>query len=40
MSQRFKFNIITGQNAGEKYAAIANKEPFTFYLLQTGVGYL
>lgn len=40
MANKFKFNIITGENAGEKYAAIANKEPFTFYLLQTGVGYL
>lgn len=40
MANKFKFNIITGENANEKYAAIANKEPFTFYLLQTGIGYL
>lgn len=37
---KFKFNILTGENAQEKYDAIITKEPFTFYLLQTGVGYL
>lgn len=40
MANKFKFNIITGENAGEKYAALPTKEPFTFYLLQTGAGYL
>lgn len=40
MSQKFKFNILTGEDAPDKYAAIEPKEPFTFYLLQTGAGYL
>lgn len=40
MSQKFKFNILTGDNAQDKYDAITTKEPFTFYLLQTGTGYL
>lgn len=40
MSQKFKFNILTGEDAPDKYAAIDPKEPFTFYLLQTGAGYL
>lgn len=40
MAQQFKFNILTGTDAQAKYDAITTKEPFTFYLLQTGVGYL
>ena len=40
MSQKFKFHILTGSDCAEKYAAIATKDPFTFYLLQSGVGYL
>lgn len=40
MTNKFKFNILTGENAKEKYDSIPTKEPFTFYLLQTGVGYL
>lgn len=40
MSQKFKFNILTGENCKEKYANIVSKDPFTFYLLQCGIGYL
>lgn len=40
MPGKFKFNILTGENAAEKYAAIPVKDPFTFYLLETGAGYL
>lgn len=39
MGQPFKFNILTGENAPDKYAAITIKDPMTFYLLETGVGY-
>lgn len=39
-SNKFKFNILTGDNADAKYAALTTKEPYTFYLLQTGKGYL
>lgn len=36
---KFKFNIITGDNAQEKYDAIDQKDLSTFYLLETGIGY-
>lgn len=40
MANKFKFNIITGSTAQTKYDAITTKEPYTFYLLENGVGYL
>lgn len=35
----FKFNILTGSNAQDKYNAITIKDNDTFYLLETGIGY-
>lgn len=37
---KFKFCILTGDDCADKYAGIQTKDPFTFYLLQSGVGYL
>lgn len=39
MASRFKFKILT-DNPQEQYDNINPKDPYTFYLLNTGVGYL
>lgn len=40
MADRFKFHLLTGENPVEQYNNIETKDPLTFYLLDTGVGYL
>lgn len=40
MPNRFQFRILTGNNPVTSYNAIATKDPFTFYLLSNGMGYL
>lgn len=39
MASRFKFKILS-ENPQEQYDNINPKDPYTFYLLTTGVGYL
>jgi hypothetical protein len=36
----FKFKILNGTNPLAQYNAISVKDPMTFYLLSTGIGYL
>lgn len=38
MASKFKFKIFT-KNPDASYAAIATKDPLTFYLLSNGKGY-
>jgi len=35
----FKFKLLTGSDPSAQYAAIATKDPETFYLLGNGIGY-
>ena len=37
---RFSFNILTEPNSLSRYQAIPTKDPYTFYLLECGKGYL
>lgn len=40
MASNFKFKILTGADPQAQYDAIATKDALTFYLLNTGIGYL
>ena len=40
MPGRFQFKLLTGSDPAAQYASIATKDSKTFYLLNTGVGYL
>ena len=40
MASNFKFRILTSANPQSQYDAIPVKDPMTFYLLNTGIGYL
>ena len=40
MASMFKFRIFTDENPQAQYDAISQKDPMTFYLLKTGIGYL
>ena len=40
MANRFKFQLLTGSDPQAQYDAITTKDDLTFYLLNTGVGYL
>lgn len=40
MASRFNFKILNGSDPQTQYNGIAEKDPMTFYLLSTGVGYM
>ena len=40
MASNFKFKILSSADPQAQYNAIATKDPMTFYLLNTGIGYL
>ena len=40
MASNFKFKILTGADPQAQYDAIVTKDALTFYLLNTGIGYL
>ena len=40
MASKFQFRLFTDSNPQAQYDAIVTKDPFTFYLLNTGIGYL
>lgn len=40
MAGKFNFRLLTGTDPQAQYDAIATKDALTFYLLNTGVGYL
>ena len=40
MASTFKFKILTGADPQAQYDAITTKDALTFYLLNTGIGYL
>lgn len=40
MASRFNFKILNGSDPQASYNAISTKDPMTFYLLSTGVGYM
>jgi len=40
MASRFQFKILTGTDPQAQYDAITTKDAMTFYLLNTGIGYL
>lgn len=40
MASRFNFKILNGPDPQASYNAISAKDPMTFYLLSTGVGYM
>lgn len=40
MVNKFKFKLLTGTDPQAQYDAIGTKDPMTFYLLNTGIGYL
>lgn len=40
MASKFKFKLLTNEDPQAQYDAIAVKDELTFYLLNTGVGYL
>lgn len=40
MADKFKFKLLTGTDPQAQYDAITTKDALTFYLLNTGVGYL
>ena len=40
MAGKFKFKLFTTADPQAQYNAVAEKDPLTFYLLSTGVGYL
>lgn len=40
MANKFKFRLLTGTDSQAQYDAITTKDSMTFYLLNTGVGYL
>ena len=40
MASRFNFKILNGSDPQTQYNSIAEKDPMTFYLLSTGVGYM
>lgn len=40
MASNFKFRIFNGSDPAAQYAAVATKDPMTFYLLANGIGYL
>ena len=40
MANRFNFKILNGSDPQALYNAISAKDPMTFYLLSTGVGYM
>jgi hypothetical protein len=40
MADKFKFKLLTGSDPQAQYEAIAQKDALTFYLLNTGIGYL
>ena len=40
MANRFQFKILTGTDPQAQYDAITTKDAMTFYLLNTGIGYL
>lgn len=40
MASNFKFKILTNTDPQAQYDAIVTKDPMTFYLLNTGIGYL
>lgn len=40
MASRFNFKILNGSDPQASYNAIPAKDPMTFYLLSTGVGYM
>lgn len=37
---KFRFHILTGSDPLAQYNAISPKDPYTFYLTDTGIGYL
>jgi hypothetical protein len=40
MASNFKFRVLTGNDPKARYDAISPKDALTFYLLDTGIGYL
>ena len=40
MATKFKFKLLTGTDPQAQYDAISPKDALTFYLLNTGIGYL
>lgn len=40
MATKFKFKLLTGSDPQAQYDAITTKDSMTFYLLNTGIGYL
>lgn len=40
MANKFSFKILTGADPQAQYDAITTKDAMTFYLLNTGIGYL
>lgn len=40
MATKFKFKLLTGSDPQAQYDAITTKDSITFYLLNTGIGYL
>lgn len=40
MATKFKFHLLTGTDPQAQYDAITTKDSMTFYLLNTGIGYL
>ncbi len=39
-SDKFKFLLLTGNDPDSQYDAVVTKDPYTFYLLSNGKGYL
>ena len=40
MANKFQFKLLTNTDPQAQYYAIVTKDPMTFYLLNTGIGYL
>ena len=40
MASKFKFKLLTNEDPQAQYDSIVTKDPMTFYLLNTGIGYL
>ena len=40
MASKFRFQLLTGTDPDAQYGAITNYDPYCFYLLQNGKGYL
>lgn len=39
-NEKFQFQLFTSNDPDSQYAAVATKDPYTFYLLKNGKGYL